>query len=285
LESLNPILDRENTRGAYRLEVDLLPMALEMRRRGIRIDIAAAEQARDLLLAKRDAALAELSDKLGVTVSMHELDRNRWLAETFDREGIKYPRTPKGNPSFTGGSKGWMLQHPHWLPQLISCANKCDNAGKNFIQAYILDYVVNGRVHAEIHPHRSEQRGTRSFRFSYSDPPLQLMPVHDPELGPLIRGIFLPEEGEVWCKPDASQQEFRFLVHCAAVQSATNRSHTGRATSRCLTVPAGTSTNGPPAGNGRRVQVPVPAKKRNGASPTLRIRGFAKARSTAQRSA
>jgi DNA polymerase I-like protein with 3'-5' exonuclease and polymerase domains len=81
LESLNPILDRENTRDAYRLEVDLLPLVLEMRRRGIRIDMAAAERARDLLLAKRDAALAELSDKLGAPVSMHELDRNRWLAE------------------------------------------------------------------------------------------------------------------------------------------------------------------------------------------------------------
>src|SRR5262249_19882983 len=63
-ESLDPILDREGTRAAYRLEVDLLPMVLEMRRRGIRIDVAAAERARDDLLQKRDAAFAELSDKL-----------------------------------------------------------------------------------------------------------------------------------------------------------------------------------------------------------------------------
>ena len=46
-ENLNPILDREDTRAAYRLEVDLLPMVLEMRRRGIRVDQSAAEQARD----------------------------------------------------------------------------------------------------------------------------------------------------------------------------------------------------------------------------------------------
>jgi DNA polymerase I-like protein with 3'-5' exonuclease and polymerase domains len=64
-ESLNPILDQEGTRAAYRLECDLLPMCLEMRRRGIRIDTAAAEQARDLLLGKRDAVLTELSEKLG----------------------------------------------------------------------------------------------------------------------------------------------------------------------------------------------------------------------------
>ena len=83
-ESLDPVLDREGTRAAYRLEVDLLPMVHEMRRRGIRIDTAAAEQARDLLLQKRDAVFAELSEKLGVRVGMEEIGRNKWLAQTFD---------------------------------------------------------------------------------------------------------------------------------------------------------------------------------------------------------
>jgi len=174
-EELNPILDQEGTRTAYRLECDLLPMVLEMRRRGVRIDVAAAERARDLLLAKRDTVLAELSEKLGMLVSMHELARGNWLVEIFDREGVKYPHTKRGNPSFTGGQKGWMDRHPHWLPRLICKADKYHNAGANFIGNYILNYTVNGRVHAEIHPHRSEANGTKSFRFSYSEPPLQLM--------------------------------------------------------------------------------------------------------------
>ena len=72
-EDLNPVLDREGTRDAYRLEVDLLPMVHEMRRRGIRIDQGAAEQARDLILQKRDAALSALSEKLGAPVGMDEI--------------------------------------------------------------------------------------------------------------------------------------------------------------------------------------------------------------------
>src|SRR5262249_50692681 len=74
--SFTPIRDQENTRGAYRLEVALLPMVLEMRRRGIRIDVTAAEQARGQLLAKRDAALTELSAKLGANVGMDELNHS-----------------------------------------------------------------------------------------------------------------------------------------------------------------------------------------------------------------
>ena len=68
-------------------------------------------------------------------------------------------------------------------------------------------------------PFRSEDGGTKSFRFSYSNPPLQQMPSRDKELGPLIRNVFLPEEGEVWCKPDISQQEFRFVVHHAVLRN------------------------------------------------------------------
>jgi DNA polymerase I-like protein with 3'-5' exonuclease and polymerase domains len=215
-ESLDPVLDQEGTREAYRLECDLLPMVLEMRRRGIRVDVDAAVRARDNLLQKRDAVFAELSEKLGVNVGMAEIGRTKWLAETFDRLNIKYPRTAKGNPSFTAGNTGWMPRHEHEVPRLIVRADKLNNAGEHFLRGYILDHVVNGRVHAEIHPHRSDEGGTRSLRFSYSKPPLQLMTAHDEELTPLIRGCFLPEKGEVWARPDISQQEFRFIVHYAA---------------------------------------------------------------------
>jgi DNA polymerase I-like protein with 3'-5' exonuclease and polymerase domains len=45
------------------------------------------------------------------------------------------------------------------------------------------------------------------------------MPSRDPELGPLIRSVFLPEDGELWCTVDCSQQEFRFVVHEAAIRN------------------------------------------------------------------
>jgi DNA polymerase I-like protein with 3'-5' exonuclease and polymerase domains len=41
------------------------------------------------------------------------------------------------------------------------------------------------------------------------------MTSRDEELTPLIRGVFLPEEDEIWAKPDVSQQEFRLAVHYA----------------------------------------------------------------------
>src|SRR6516162_10017160 len=69
-ENLNPVLDREGTRAAYRLEVDLLPMVHEMRRRGLRVHQNAAEQARDYCLQERDQTLAKLSAQLATPISM-----------------------------------------------------------------------------------------------------------------------------------------------------------------------------------------------------------------------
>tara|TARA_R110002126_G_scaffold16120_1_gene64918 strand:- start:205 stop:1041 length:837 start_codon:yes stop_codon:yes gene_type:complete len=50
-----------------------------------------------------------------------------------------------------------------------------------------------------------------------SNPNLQQIPARDPELGPMIRSLFLPEEGEEWAAIDFSQQEPRILVHYAHV--------------------------------------------------------------------
>ena len=106
---LNPILDQEGTRAAYRLDVDLLPMVHEMRRRGIRIDQSAAEQARDYCLQKRDAALAELSEQLGSPVE-HGRDRVAEMEGANlrrpSRSAIRAPRkaTHRSRPA---NSDGW----------------------------------------------------------------------------------------------------------------------------------------------------------------------------------
>ena len=54
-------------------------------------------------------------------------------------------------------------------------------------------------------------------RFSYANPNLQQIPARHKELGPLIRSIFIPEEGPKWGCFDYSQQEPRILVHFASL--------------------------------------------------------------------
>ena len=116
-EKLNPILDQEKTRDAYRLDVDLLPMVLEMRRRGIRIDQDAAEQARDQLLANAMPRSRSFRRSSAPPSAWPRSTAANGRRRPSTQISIDYPRTPKGNPSFSAGKSGWMAKHEHWLPR------------------------------------------------------------------------------------------------------------------------------------------------------------------------
>jgi len=211
-----PQLIGQNVLEAYQLETDLIPMVMAMRRRGVRINTTKASEARRELLSKRDEALAELGRKLqiGRAVFIDDVKSKKFLSKVFRNENIQIPSTDKGNDSF---ESDWMEKMDHWLPQLCARAQKMQDAGEKFIQGYLIDYAHKGRIHAEVHQFRNDRGGTKTSRFAYSDPPLQQMPSRNPEIADKIRGVFEPENGEVWGALDYSQQEYRLIVHFASL--------------------------------------------------------------------
>lgn len=52
---------------------------------------------------------------------------------------------------------------------------------------------------------------------SMAAPNLQQVPARHEMIGPMVRGLFLPEEGDLWAACDFSAQEPRLLVHYAAL--------------------------------------------------------------------
>ena len=215
-KKLRPILDEQQTVDAYQLEMDLIPMVLEMRRKGIRIDIPKAEKTRDILITRRDQLLQDLSNYLGQTVSMIEINSAYHVEKWFVALKIPFGRTEiSGQGKF---DNEFLENHIHELPRKITQIRQIEVAQKKFLQGFLLDYSHKGRIHASINQFKSESGGTKTHRMSYSDPPLQQMYGKEStdlkkELVPLIRGCFLPEEGEIWGACDFSQQEYRLIVH------------------------------------------------------------------------
>ena len=97
----------------------------------------------------------------------------------------------------------------------IAKAREINKAHTTFIDT-ILKHQHKGRIHADINPIRSDQGGTVTGRFSYSNPNLQQIPARNKELGPMIRSLFIPEKNHKWGCFDYSQQEPRLVVHYAA---------------------------------------------------------------------
>ena len=211
-----PQLMGQSVLEAYQLEMDLIPMVMAMRRRGVRFNTSKASAARRELLVKRDEALSELGRKLqiGRTITIDDVKSKKFLSKVFGSENIQIPVTEKGNDSF---ESDWMEKMDHWLPQMCARAQKMQDAGEKFIQGYLIEYAHRGRIHAEIHQFRNDRGGTKTSRFAYSDPPLQQMPSRNPEVADVIRGLFEPENGEVWGALDYSQQEYRLIVHFASL--------------------------------------------------------------------
>ncbi len=195
------------------LELALLPCLVDMTWRGVRIDQDRVERTRDALLKRENAVAKQIKHLAGSGV---EIWAAASIAKAFDTLSIPYPRTAKGTPSFT---KSFLADHPHELAQQIMLARNLNKTNSTFIGTIMRHCRADGRIHGHINQIRSDDGGTVSGRISMSNPNLQQIPARDPELGPMIRSLFLPEEGEQWAAIDFSQQEPRILVHYSSVFS------------------------------------------------------------------
>jgi len=203
------ILNNEDLWDIWKLETSLLPHLVSMTERGIRVDVDQAERTKQALLKRERSTYTEINKLAGMNV---EIWAAASIAKAFDKSSLQYPRTEKGSPSFT---KTFLAEHPHDLPKLILQARNLNKIQGSFIDS-ILRYVgKDGRVHGHINQVRSDDGGTVSGRISMSNPALQTIPARDPELGPMMRRLFLPEEGESWAAIDYSQQEPRILTSYA----------------------------------------------------------------------
>ncbi len=197
----------------FTLETKLFPCLVDMRFKGVRVDLEKASNIKKNLMNRESKIVSKIKDLTGVDVEIHAA---RSIAKAFDKLKLPYDRTEKSKePSFT---KNFLQNHPHELPKLIADAREINKAHTTFIDS-ITKHAVNGRIHADINQIRSDQGGTVTGRFSMSNPNLQQIPARHPELGPMIRSIFIPEKDTVWGSFDYSQQEPRILVHYAKLQN------------------------------------------------------------------
>ena len=201
-------LEREDVSEIYDVERSLIPLLIDMRRRGVRIDTDKAQQVKKKLHNEERKITKEIKRWYGIEPDLWAAQS---LAQVFDRAGLDYPRTPKINaPSFVAT---WLENHDHKLPLAVAKARKFNKARTTFIDKMILEHLVDGRIHGELHPLRSDNGGTVTGRFSCSRPNLQQVPAKDPLISPLIRSLFIPEEETYWGCFDYSQQEPRLTVH------------------------------------------------------------------------
>ena len=202
---------RQELSSIFDLETRLFPCLLDMKTKGVRVDLSKAEKIKKDLQKKEDFLLFQIKKDTGVDVDIWAAVS---VAKAFDKLDIRYERTAKSDqPKF---DKNFLSTHKHPLAKMVVQAREFNKARTTFIDT-ILTHQHHGRIHADINQMRSDTGGTVTGRFSYSNPNLQQIPARNKDIGPLIRSIFVPDEGCKWGSFDYSQQEPRVLVHFAAL--------------------------------------------------------------------
>jgi DNA polymerase I-like protein with 3'-5' exonuclease and polymerase domains len=203
-------IEAQDLSSINELEHRVLPVLIDMKWHGVRVDIDEAEQAKAELLKKENTQLKKIKDKTGVSVNVWEA---KSISKMFDALDLPYARTElSGAPKF---DKHFLRTHEHPLVQSIAQAREFNKARTTFIDT-IIKHAHKGRIHAEINQLRGDGGGTVTGRLSYNTPNLQQVPA-SPVLGSMIRSIFKPEEGKSWGAFDYSQQEPRLVVHLASL--------------------------------------------------------------------
>ena len=206
-------ITNQDIQSIFDMETELFPCLVDMRFLGVRVDVEEANQLKKKLVAREQAALLAVKKETGIEPQIWAA---RSIAKVFEKLKLPYDVTEKTSaPSFT---KNFLQNHPHPVVQKIAQARETNKAHTTFIDT-ILKHSHKGRIHAEINQLRGDNGGTVTGRFSYSNPNLQQIPARNKELGPMIRSLFIPEEGHRWGVFDYSQQEPRLVVHYAGLQN------------------------------------------------------------------
>ena len=206
----NPKTKKTKTcRNIFELETKLFPCLVDMKFKGVKIDVQKARKIGLFLEKRRDNLINLIEKRTKVKVQI-------WAAasikELLENEKITdYKKTPKSNmPQLP---KDYLQTHSNRFLRMIAKARECDKAKNVFIDG-LLNFVHNGRIHADINQIRSDDGGTVTGRFSMSNPNLQQIPSKG-YIGKKMRELFVADEGCKWGSFDYSQQEPRIVVHYA----------------------------------------------------------------------
>ena len=201
----------DNVESIFELETQVFPVLFNMTYNGIRFDRVKCGLLIDRLIVREQQIHKELRSLCGNGVDIWAAAS---IAHAFDKLGVQYGKTSAGAPSFT---KGFLDSCDHPVAKLIVEARETNKTHSTFLQPYMDFSAKTGRIHPHVNQMRSDDGGTVTGRLSMAQPNLQQVPARHEIIGPMVRGLFLPEMGELWASNDFSSQEPRLLVHYASL--------------------------------------------------------------------
>jgi DNA polymerase-1 len=240
-DKFRPEIVRRGMYDAYRREIDLIPITLEMERSGVRVDMPGLKRAHMIFSRLDNQMIRAIYKKLNISgdTTSFNIDSPTQLAQALIRADKLSARvlTPTGKQS-TKVSVLHETCNDRELLDLLQVRSVVKKLLTGFISSWIEQAeITDGRVLPKFNQVRAKTGegggGTRSGRYSSADPNLQTVTANVDESKnkdvlqllqkwllefyqyPFIglRDFFLPDEGTILTSIDFNQQELRLLAH------------------------------------------------------------------------
>jgi DNA polymerase I-like protein with 3'-5' exonuclease and polymerase domains len=222
-------IEKQELQEICSLEDAVLPVLLRMEARGIRVDVARAEENMAILEKKIKKVQAEVNAlanskffNINSTPQIREFFKPEKIEGTHQFRLIdgticsstnqKKSRIDKEEgkeredaPSI---GKETLEQMIHPMAKKITELRSLIKIHGTFLRDQLLGFQQNGWIYPNF-----KQCGTVNGRFAASEPALQAVPKRNPEMAEITRSNFLPDEGEEILRCDFEQSDFRGFVH------------------------------------------------------------------------
>jgi DNA polymerase I-like protein with 3'-5' exonuclease and polymerase domains len=221
-------IEKQDLHRIWDLESRVLPVLVRMTRRGVRVDTQRLDAVEQWSIAEERAALAQVAHHSGVALDVGQVTQPQAVLRVLKACGIQPGRTATGKPKI---DKDLLEKSKHPACGAVRRAKQCNQLRSTFVEG-IRKHMTRGRIHCSFKQLKGQddavtlsngtkragaQRGPAYGRISAVNPNLQQQPARDPEIGPMWRAIYLPEEWGQWAADDYSQQEPRMAVHYAGL--------------------------------------------------------------------
>lgn len=201
LQRQSLLTERPITR-VVELEAEVFKLACEIEQTGIFVDQEYCAQGLKYEEERAQKVEREFKEQFGAEF----VDSAERLAPIFEKLGFTLGRTDAGADSIAAT---FLEGCSHPLARMIEAHRDAVKRANTYFRNFI-NLSDSGHVlHADM-----KQTGTRTGRFSYSDPNLQNIPAEDDSVFPIRRAL-IPRPGYFFLSIDYAQQEFRMMLDYA----------------------------------------------------------------------
>ena len=198
-----PLLVKEKVHFVFELEMEVLPIVMDMEMTGIAVDESVLEELSAEFLMEMARLKVVIDDAAGFDIN---LNANRQIAElVYEKLGHRCPKyTKTGQPSTDSQTLELFSRDP-------VVAALLEHAKLRKLQGTFIDGLRDKIVEGEVHP-SINQTGAKTGRLSSKEPNIQQIPSRS-ERGKRVRSLFVARPQRVFVVSDLSQIELRVLAH------------------------------------------------------------------------